>query len=216
MSRDAKAWIPLFPEDEVPFILESVLRCSAILRKKHDTEREDQLSNRLRWLIRRDVVFRQSGMIVDREAPVFDDSSVSENPIGRIDFRFLSALRQTDADWHFVVEAKRLHVTFKKARWKSLVSEYTTGPQGMMCFIDRRYARELTEGAMLGYVFDGKTTKARDSVSASIAANPVKLKCVTASRVVPSKLSLAHPDISATIHNLPHGLFTVYHLFVAV
>src|SRR6266487_7211588 len=118
----------------------------------YDTEREDKLSNRLRWLVRRDEAFRQSGMVVDREVPVFDDNS-SEEPIGRIDFRFLSAQRHTDADWHFVIEAKRLHVTFKKAGWQSLVSEYVTGHQGMMCFIDRRYARDLTESAMLGYVF---------------------------------------------------------------
>ena len=83
MSQDASSWIPLFPEDEVAFILTVVLRCSGSLKKKHDLEREDQLSNRLRWLIRRDMTFRQSGMRVDREVPVFDDDSDSEDPIGQ-------------------------------------------------------------------------------------------------------------------------------------
>ena len=216
MSQDAEAWVPLFPEGEVPFILALVLRCSGSLRKKHDREREDKVSNRLRWLIQRNAAFRQSGMVVDREVPVFDDDSDSEEPIGRIDFRFLSAQRQTDVEWHFVIEAKRLHVTFKKAGWQSLVSEYVTGHQGMMCFIDRRYARDLTEGAMLGYVFDGKIEKARDSVADSIAANPDKLKCAAPFRLVPSSVVTGLSDIGETSHALPQGLFTIYHLFVAV
>lgn len=216
MNQDAKAWIPLFPEQETPFILTLLLRCSGGLRKKHDQEREDKLSNRLRWLIRRDAAFRQSGMVVDREVPVFDDDSDSEEPIGRIDFRFLSATRQCDADWHFVIEAKRLHVTFKKTGWKSLVAEYVTGQQGMMCFIERRYARDLTQGAMLAYVFDGEVEKARISVSESIAASSAKLKCTVALRLVTSEVKLDIPDIRETAHTLPQGLFTIYHLFVAV
>lgn len=216
MSQDAEAWVPLFLEDEVPFILALVLRCSGSLRKKHDSEREDKLSNRLRWLIRRDAAFRQSGMKVDREVPVFDDDSDSEEPIGRIDFRFLSAQRQTDADWHFVIEAKRLHVTFNKSGWQSLISKYVTGHQGMMCFIDRRYARDLTEGAMLGYVFDGEIEKARDAVAASIVANPATLKCAAPPRLVPSCVLTGLSGISETSHALPQGLFTIYHLFVAV
>jgi len=216
MSPDAKAWIPLYPEDEVPFILAMVLRCSGSLRKKHDKEREDKLSNRLRWLIRRDAAFRLSGMVVDREVPVFDDDSDSEQPIGRIDFRFLSARRQTDADWHFVIEAKRLHVTFKKAGWQSLVAEYVTGHQGMMCFIDRRYARDLKVGAMLGYVFDGEIETARDAVETSIAANPIKLRCAAPFRLVPSQIVAGLSGISQTSHALPQGLFTIHHLFVAV
>lgn len=216
MSQDAKAWVPLFPENDIPFILTLVLRCCGSLRKEHAWEREDKLSNRLRRLIRRDTAFRQSGMVVDREVPVFDDDSDSEEPIGRIDFRFLSAQRQTDADWHFVIEAKRLHVTFKKAGWQSLVSAYATGHQGMMCFIDRRYARDLTEGAMLGYVFDGEVEKARDAVAEFIAAHPNKLKCAAPFRLIPSQIVTGLSGISETSHTLPQGYFTIYHLFVAV
>jgi len=216
MSQDAKAWVPLFPKDDVSFILASVLRCSANLHKKHDTEREDRLSNRLRMLIRRDAAFRQSGIVVDREVSVFNDNSDSEEPIGRIDFRFLSAHRQADADWHFVIEAKRLHVTFKRTGWQSLAAAYVTGHQGMMCFIDGRYARNLTESAMLGYVFDGKVEKARNSVAESIAASPVKLKCAVPSQLSPSQIVDGLSIISESRHTLPQGTFKIYHLFVAV
>lgn len=216
MSQSAQAWIPLFPEEEVPFILTTVVRCCGTLRKRHDREREDHLSNRLRWLIRRDSTFRESGMIVDREIPVFNDDSDSEEPIGRIDIRFLSAQHRPNADWHFVIEAKRLHVTYAKGGWKPLVSEYVTGHQGMMCFIEQRYARDLTEGAMLGYVFDGKVKKARDAVAASIASNPATLKCGAPFHLVPSPVVPGLADISETSHTLPQGIFTIYHLFVAV
>lgn len=217
MNEGAAAWVPLFPEEEVPFILTTVLRCCGALRKKHNTEREDKLSNRLRLLIRRDEAFRRSAMIVDREVPVFDDDdSDSEEPIGRIDFRFLSSQRQADSGWHFVIEAKRLHVTFKKAGWQPLVSKYVTGHQGMMCFIDRRYARGLSEGAMLGYVFDGQIEKARGSVSDCIAANPEKLKCASPFRLVPSQIVTGLAGISETSHSFTEELFTIYHLFAAV
>jgi hypothetical protein len=216
MSLNAAAWIPLFPKDDVPFILTMVLRCCGGLRKNHEREREDRISNRLRMLIRRDEAFRRSTMVVDREVPVFDDDAESEEPIGRIDFRFLSPRRQTASDWHFVIEAKRLHVTFKASGWKPLVSEYVTGHQGMMCFIDERYARGLTESAMLGYVFDGDTEKADNAISASITANAAKLKCAAPSRLVPSQILNGPTGISESVHNLPKRRFTIYHLFAAV
>ena len=85
-----------------------------------------------------------------------------------------------------------------------------------MCFIDQRYARGLTEGAMLGYVFDGEIEKARDSIAASIAANPKKLRCAAPFCLVPSRIETGHTSVGETSHSIPQGLFTIYHLFVAV
>lgn len=48
MRHNAAQWVPLFPEEEVPRILEAVLLCSAELRKRHATEYENKLSDRLR------------------------------------------------------------------------------------------------------------------------------------------------------------------------
>src|SRR5205085_142787 len=116
---------------------------------------------------------------------------------------------------YFIIETKRLHVTFPSG-WHSLVPEYVTGHQGMMCFIDQRYSRSLTTGGMLGFVFDGEIEKARDSVSASIAANSAKLKGAEPFWLSVSEIVTGRPPISESSHTLPHGLFTIYHLFVAV
>jgi hypothetical protein len=216
MSHDAVEWIPLFPEEEIPFILSTVLRCGSNLRKKFDNERENKLSDRLRLLLVRDPSFRESRLKIDREIQVYRGDTENEDPVGRLDFRFLSPNPIRETDWHFVLEAKRLHVTSPKKGWRSLVSEYVTGDQGMMCFIEERYARGLPNGGMLGYVFDGQVDKARASVGASIAANHRQLKSSPSVFFVPSAVLAGECGISESAHFLPQGTFTIYHLFLAV
>jgi hypothetical protein len=196
--------------------LAAVLRCGSTLRRKSQNERENKLSDRLRLLLVRDPAFRESRFKIDREIQVYQDDTDNEDPVGRLDFRFLSPNPIRGAEWHFVIEAKRLHVTFPNKGWQSLVSEYVTGRQGMMCFIDQRYARGLDTGGMLGYVFDGQIDKARASVGASIASNHRQLKCLGEAPFVPSSVLAGVNQISETTHTLPHGAFVIYHLFLAV
>jgi hypothetical protein len=216
MRHDAVEWIPLFPEEEIPFILATVLRCGSNLRKRFDNERENKLSDRLRLFLVRDPAFRESRLKVDREIQVYRDDAENEDPVGRLDFRFLSPNPIHETDWHFVIEAKRLHVAFPKKGWQSLISAYVTGHQGMMCFIDERYARGLTSGGMLGYVFDGQIEKARAGVGASIAANHHQLKCSHSTPFAPSLVLTGESRISESAHSLPQGAFMIYHLFLAV
>lgn len=215
MSQDAKAWIALFPEEEVPFILTAVLRCGARLRKANPVELENDLTDRLRDKLDRDSVLRIRPIELFREVPLYNRRRSRQKQLGRTDLIFLFSTGSRKPWPYFVIETKRLHVTFLSG-WQSLVSEYVTGHQGMMCFVDRRYARDLTKGAMLGYVFDGEIERARDAVAASIAANPAKLKCAAPFRLVPSKVVAGTSSIGETYHSLPQGLFTIHHLFVAV
>jgi hypothetical protein len=54
MSGEATEWIPLFPETEIDFILDAVLRCGRHLQKAAATELETRISSRLRdRLVRR-------------------------------------------------------------------------------------------------------------------------------------------------------------------
>lgn len=215
LRDEAIGWIPLFPAEEIPFILAVVLRCSANLRKKHATECENRISNRLRKLLIRDPVLRQRPIELDREAPLYDDDSDEENPIGRPDFRFRYSTG-TRKPWpYFAIEAKRLHVTFPSG-WDSCVHKYVTDRQGMMCFIEQRYGQGLAGGGMLGYVFDGNVEAARTSVAASIEASREKLKTVPPFKLVLSSVLPEDSQVSETIHALAHGDFTIYHLFVAV
>ena len=167
IEHEAAGYVPLFPAEEIPFILAAVLRCSANLRKKNATEHETRISNRLRSCLSRDAELRRRPIQLDVETYVYDDDTDQENPIGRTDVRFLYST-QTRHPWpYFAIEAKRLHVTFPSG-WDSCVHKYVTDRQGMMCFIEQRYAKGLAGGGMLGYVFDGDVAKARTSVSAGI------------------------------------------------
>ena len=215
LRHEAVEWIPLFPAEEIPFILAVVLRCSATLQKKHANEHENKISNRLRKLLIRDPDLRQRPIELDRETLLYDDDSDEENPIGQPDFRFRYSTGIRKPWPYFAIEAKRLHVTFPSG-WKSCVSEYVTGDQGMMCFVEQRYGRGLDSGGMLGYVFDGNVEAARISVGTSIEDSREKLKTAPPFKLVLSSVLSEDSRVSETIHALAHRDFIIYHLFVDV
>jgi hypothetical protein len=215
MRHDADAWIPLFPEEEIPFILAVVLRSGDRLKKKDGNELENSLSDRLRDMIVRDQDFRSRPVEVQREAPVYDPIRKRGRPLGRPDLQFIFSTAAKKPWPYFAIEAKRLHVTFASG-WQSLVSEYVTGNQGMKCFIEERYAKNLASGGMLGYVFDGETDKARFSIAGCIEGNHRILRCCSSPRFKPSTICVAKHKISESVHQLSHGNMTIYHLFISV
>lgn len=215
MRTDAAEWIPLFPEEEIPFILAAVLRSGTGLKKLHKTELENDLSDRLRDELDRDSGLRDRPVEIFREVPLYDRQRARRKQLGRTDLMFLYSTGMSKPWPYFVIESKRVHVTFPSG-WQSLISEYVTGHQGMMCFIDERYARGLASGGMLGYVFDGQIEKARAAVGASIAANHQQLKCSFSAPFAPSLVLAGESRISESAHTLPQGTFMIYHLFLAV
>lgn len=215
MRHDAAEWVPLFPEEEVPFILAAVLRSGDRLKKLHGAELENHLSDRLRNLLDRDSGLRTRPIELFREVPLYDRMRVRQKQLGRSDLMFLYSTG-TRKPWpYFVIESKRLHVKFSSG-WKSLVSDYVTGRQGMMCFIEQRYAQGLESGGMLGYVFDGEIESARSSVAAYIGSNDRLLQCSRTPRFAPSPVLKDDFRVSESSHSLPHGAFKIYHLFLAV
>ncbi len=213
--HEAIQWVPLFPAEEIPFILAAVLRCSASLRKKSATERETKISSRLRKLLIRDAEFRKRPIHLDPEAYVYDDDTDEENAIGRLDFRFLCSTGTRQPWPYFAIEAKRLHVAFPSG-WNPCVHEYVTDHQGMMCFVEQRYAKGLASGGMLGYVFDGNVEKARSAVAAFIEKNHGMLKTAPPFKLAPSSVLPGDSRVSETIHALVHGDFVIYHVFIAI
>jgi len=184
MRHDAAEWVPLFPEEEVPFILAAVLRSGVRLKKLHGAELENEVSDRLRDLLDRDSGLRARPVELFREVPLYDRKRARQKQLGRSDLMFLYSTG-IEKPWpYFAIESKRLHVTFPSG-WKSLVSDYVTGHQGMMCFIEGRYAHGLESGGMLGYVFDGKLEDARSSVAACIGSNDRQLRCSRTPRFGP-------------------------------
>jgi hypothetical protein len=215
MRHDAVEWVPLFPEEEVPVILAAVLRSGARLRKLHGAEIENDLSDRLRDLLDRDSGLRACPVELFREVPLYERKRARQKQLGRSDLMFLYSTEIRKPWPYFVIESKRLHVTFPSG-WKSLVSDYVTGRQGMMCFIEGRYARGLESGGMLGYVFDGEVETARSSVAASIESNHGQLQCSRAPRFGPSSVLKDNSRVSESSHSRSNRAFKIYHLFLAV
>lgn len=201
-----KECIPLFPIEEIPKIFDLIKRYAPSLKKNDMTELEDLLSDRLYNLIRKDKYIRTSPFTPLREFRVYNDSS--ENHTGRIDINFICP---GGVETYFALEAKRLHVTFDSG-WKSLISEYVTSNQGMMCFITGKYSLNQQVGAMLGYVFDGDLKKAREGISNSISDNNGMLKVVDPKQLVASLVS----NVDQTKHLLESRTFTIYHLLIPV
>jgi hypothetical protein len=202
--------IPLFPAEEIPRILDTILFHAGTLRKKDELEREDSLTDRLFKLLRKDKLFRSAPYSPVREHPVFDDSD-KEGQSGRIDINFISL---PGDETYFAIEAKRLHVTFPSGR-KSLVSEYVAGDQGMMCFITGKYSRFQQAAAMLGYVFDGNVAEAGDAIAKSVCKHAGRIKLEPPHRMQNS-LILPGKNMTETHHNLDSKIFTIYHLLVSV
>ncbi len=215
MRHEAAEWVPLFPQEEIPSILAALVRSGARLKKLHETELENDLSDRLRDELDRDLGLRQRPVELYREVPLYDRKRARRRQLGRTDLMFLYSTGAHKPWPYFVLESKRLHVSFPSG-WQSLISEYVTGHQGMMCFIDQRYAQGLAAGGMLGYVFDGQVEKARASVGAVIASNHHQLKCSSATAFAPSSVLAGVSEIGETTHTLPQGDFVIYHLFLAV
>jgi hypothetical protein len=175
---------------------------------------ENDLSDRLRDLLDRDSEFRLRPVELFREVPIYDRRIARKKPLGRGDIKFLFSTGVRKPWPYFLIEAKRLHVTFPSG-WGSLVPEYVSGNQGMMCFIERRYSRGLTTGGMLAYVFDGKIDEARAAVAAQIETHAAKLKCIRDQRFAVSGVVAGEDRIGETVHALPER-FTIYHQFLSV
>lgn len=222
MSVD-KAWTGLFPDDAIPLILRVVQRCASTLRKRAPCESENSLSDRLYHRIQRDTEFRdQVPAQLFREISVYRENSPIEEdlepprpgPIGRVDFVFINGTGLAKPYPEFVIEAKRLHVTFPRAGRHSLVPEYVSGDQGMMCFISGRYASTQNVGAMLGYVFDGKVADARSAIGTAVGANSEKLRLKKGAALTATTLPAIRAD--ETWHALDRCDFQVFHLLAQV
>ncbi len=205
----AQECVRLFPSDQIPGILNVLLDCTSTLQKLTETEREDDLSDRLMYHLRHDSWMRSAPFTLAREFRVYGDCIYEAGHSGRIDICFICA---GGDQTYFAIEAKNLHVTYPSG-WKSRIAEYVTGDQGMMCFVTSKYSSMQQAGAMLGYVFDGQTSKARKGISRAIDANSSKLKVSGKCELIPSNIV---ERVDETRHQFDKRPFTIYHLLVPV
>lgn len=207
----AEGLIPLFSEDEVPTILAAILKPSSGLTKRHETEWEDHITNRLFAALIRLKKIRSASFVPVREYLLI--SHDGERIQGKIDISFVEP---SGGYCYFAIEAKRLHVTFAGGEWHSLAGEYVTGDQGMMCFITGKYSPALRSGGMLGYVFDRRIEKATAGIAGLIQKSAEKLRLSPPRKLVESNILPGESRIRETRHDLSSRPFVMYHILVPV
>ena len=84
----------------------------------------------------------------------------------------------------------------------------------MMRFVTGQYAPFMETGAMLGYVFDGETGKARSGIDRYVQKKVKELKLKPPGRLLRSQI--LPESIDETHHGLRKRSFTVYHILIAV
>lgn len=212
MKGDLGAFKRLFPQKHIPIVLSSILDASKLLKKKTECDREDWITRRLHGRIIQLPAFRDGpaalSIQLQPEIPSMDLDS--NTPAGRIDL-----LVPSDQGYqvYFAIEAKRLRFLSPSGQFKPGNDEYFKN--GMMRFIDGQYSPFMKAGAMLGYVFDGDTGKARLGVDVYIRTKARELKLKHPKRFVKSEI-LPDEPVDETRHDLASRIFTIYHMFIDV
>lgn len=210
VSTNARHWTGLFPKDNISPIFRMIWAASHKISKKNNHELENHITKRLFRAISSLSEYRSSPYRLHPQFYIISENEPESD--GQVDIVF--AIQ--DLNTYFAIEAKRLHVTSESGRYYSLVSEYVSGDQGMMCFINQKYSKGLDSGAMLGYVFDGNLDKARNGIAKSIITNAKKLNLSPPKRLVPSTSVDGSMGVSETIHRIRGKRFTIYHMLVSV
>jgi len=205
MSTESPSqWPELFPQDDVPIIVQDVLdACKYLKSLPFGVKRpEEYLSRKIYAYLRFLPRYRSGPLEPHFESPLPDLD-------GRTDIRFSCG---KGIDTYFVFEAKRLFVTFPRGSQDTLIKEYVD--DGMMRFVSGKYAPFQKSSAMLGYVFDCDIIIARNAVSEHVRKSSQALCLET--QLTPSKLPVI-PPVDQTRHSLDEKrLFVIYHLFVKI
>jgi len=210
MNNEARAFRKIFPQKHIPSVLSSVFQASETLRKKTANDREDWITTRLYVRIIQIPSFRDGPLNIYLRPKIVRSDSDADTPAGEIDLLVSCGLGY---EVYFVLEAKRLRVRSSSGRLVSGNDEYVKN--GIMRFVTGQYAPFMDAGAMLGYVFDGVTDKARSGIDRYVKSKAKELKLKSPKRLMRSQI-LPNKPIDETRHDLGKRSFTIYHIFLAV
>lgn len=210
MGNEAKAFRQLFPQGYIPVILFSIFQAGYNLRKKSDTEFENKITIRLCRELVKIPVFRDGPLDVRPQTGILSSDSDEDKLGGSTDFLVSCGLGH---EVYFVLEAKRLRVRLSNGRLDSGNDKYVNN--GMMRFVTGQYAPFMEAGAMLGYVFDGRTNLARSAVNKYIKSKAKELRLKFPKRLMRSNI-LQDMPLDETRHDLRKRVFAIYHIFLSV
>ena len=210
MGRGDREFRQLFPQRHIPVILSSVLQAGAVLRKKSDTELENRITIRLCRQLVKIPIFRDGPLDIRPQAGILAFNPDEDKLDGSTDLLVSCGLGH---EVYFIMEAKRLRVRSPNGRLVAGNDEYVNN--GMMRFVTGQYAPFMETGAMLGYVFDGKTGRARSGIDGYVQKKAKELKLKPPGRLLRSQI-LPDMPIDESHHDLRKCPFTIYHILLAV
>nr|VFJ86064.1 MAG: hypothetical protein BECKLFY1418B_GA0070995_100194 [Candidatus Kentron sp. LFY] len=202
-----------FPEEEISYILSSVLRVGAALRKKSEREKENPITIRLCKRLKRIERFRDGPLEchLQQEIPSFDPDD--DSIIGRMDISVSGV--GGGSETYFAIEAKRLRFLYPGGTFETGSPEYV-GEKGMMRFVTGKYAPFMQAGAMLGYVFDGNTEKVWSGIGKYIRRKTEMLQMDDPRKLVPSGILPGERVGETRHHRMKDRIFILYHVFISV
>lgn len=205
----ASDFIALFPAEDIPRIIQHIQDCCTLLKRQDPCEKENSLSKRLYLQLFQLPEYRKGPIVPLWESWLVDLTNTNAEITGRADILFLCGGVET----YFLVEAKRLFVTYPSGKEDSLIDEYFQ--DGMMRFVSGQYASKMISGAMLGYIFGSTIPIARNALSSKVAKQSVTLQLAGNGLWQTSSLATI-PSIDETRHNLSGRSFTMYHILTKV
>jgi hypothetical protein len=213
VAGNAEGWKDLLPDEFIPDILELVITSWDTFNKPHRLELEVAISEEFVKKLRDDKNRRfDLPFHIWTEINTLDTQAEDK---GRMDilFAYLGTLKE---EIHFVFECKRLRIHYPPpGRLATNNSDYVS-EQGMMCFINGKYSRSVTNGGMIAYVMDGKTEEAILSLGELIKEKATMLKLEKNIGLELSSVLGNLKNIRETKHILSTKKFTIHHVFLAV
>ncbi len=210
MGGEASEFKRLFPPKHIPIILRSILQAGDSLRKKTERDKEDWLTRRLCARLIRIPVFRDGPLNIHPQQEILSSDPDADACAGRIDILVSCGLGH---EVYFALEAKRMRVRSAAGRLFTGNHEYVK--DGMMRFVAGQYAPFMRAGGMLGYVYDGKTDKARAGVDRAVRGKAKELELAHPRRLAQSRI-LLDAAVAETTHELKNRPFTIHHIFLSV
>jgi len=208
VGGDPSLWSDLVPDHFIPQIIALVLEGWETFDKPGRNDLEVPISIRFCCCLRTHKNARRLPFRIDPEPLELDMDSGTQ--VGRIDLRFSHGHRE---EVYFAFECKRLNVVDRAGKRRSLAFEYVD--EGMMRFVEGKYAKGLDKGGMLGYVMNGAVPSATEAVGRAVVRRRTELRLCTADL---ERSSIRQDDarIRETHHELDSGPFVIHHLFLAV
>ena len=213
VTGNAEGWKDLLPDEFIPDILELVITSWDTFNKPRRLELEVTISKEFVKKLRVDKNKRDDlPFHIWPEINTLDAQAEDE---GRMDilFSYLGTLKE---EIHFAFECKRLRIPYPPpGRLFTNNSGYVC-EQGMMCFINGKYSRSVTNGGMIAYVMDGKTEEAILSLGELIKEKSLTLKLDRNIGFELSSVLCNLKNVRETKHILSTKKFTIHHVFLAV